>query len=90
MTQREKSSPLGEKKRGRPSQSIRAALTNTKTGGDLREQTLLLTVLEAERSKIQVLPGSILMGTHFLIRKTAGSPCVPTWWTGEGLWTKSL
>lgn len=58
--------------------------------GELREQTLFLTVLEAEKSKIQVLPDSVLMGTHFLIHKTAESPCVLTWGTGEGPWTKPL
>lgn len=58
--------------------------------GELREQTLFLTVLEAEKSKIQVLPDSVLTGTHFLIHKTAESPCVLTWWTGEGPWTKPL
>ena len=39
---------------------------------------LFLTVLEAEKSKIQVLPDSVLMRTHFLTHKTAGSPCVLT------------
>lgn len=46
--------------------------------GELGEQMLFLTVLEAEKSKIQVLPDSVLMRTHFLTHKTAGSPCVLT------------